>query len=107
MLSHIVGAVIHHTQQSLTTQSTVLRLPSWLPGMHLKRIAPLARKLSLETVEIPFAYTDSRLVGIVSLEMLCSRTLFRLQDRFLLAWLLTACFALMKPTVTQPSGEMT
>ncbi|KAG2132012.1 cytochrome P450 [Suillus bovinus] len=36
----------------------LLRLPSWLPGMRLKRISPLAKQLSLENLENPFAYTE-------------------------------------------------
>ncbi|OAX31349.1 cytochrome P450, partial [Rhizopogon vinicolor AM-OR11-026] len=41
----------------------LLRLPSWLPGMRLKRVAPLARKLGSEVLEIPFAYTESGLAA--------------------------------------------
>jgi len=41
----------------------LLRLPSWLPGMRLKRVAPLARKLGSEILEIPFAYTEGGLAA--------------------------------------------
>ncbi|OJA11833.1 hypothetical protein AZE42_04066 [Rhizopogon vesiculosus] len=41
----------------------LLRLPSWLPGMRLKRVAPLARKLGTEILEIPFAYTEGGLAA--------------------------------------------
>ncbi|OAX36947.1 cytochrome P450 [Rhizopogon vinicolor AM-OR11-026] len=37
---------------------TPLRLPSWLPGMRLKRVSPLAKELATETMESPFAYTE-------------------------------------------------
>ncbi|OJA15424.1 hypothetical protein AZE42_13001 [Rhizopogon vesiculosus] len=41
----------------------LLRLPSWLPGMRLKRVAPLARKLGFDNLEIPFAYTEGGLAA--------------------------------------------
>lgn len=37
---------------------SLLRLPSWLPGMRLKRVSPLAKELALENLEKPFAYTE-------------------------------------------------
>ncbi|KAG1744911.1 cytochrome P450 [Suillus paluster] len=37
----------------------VLCLPSWLPGMHIKRVAPLAKKLVLDFLETPFAHTET------------------------------------------------
>ncbi|KAG1737648.1 cytochrome P450 [Suillus lakei] len=37
---------------------SLLRLPSWLPGMRLKRVSPLAKRLSLENLENPFAHTE-------------------------------------------------
>ncbi|KAG2150492.1 cytochrome P450 [Suillus clintonianus] len=40
---------------------SLLRLPSWLPGMRLKRVSPLAKELSLENLENPFAHTESGL----------------------------------------------
>jgi hypothetical protein len=46
-------------------QSAVLRLPSWLPGMRIKRVAALTRKLGSEIVEIPFAYTEGGLVSVI------------------------------------------
>lgn len=36
----------------------LLRLPSWLPGMRLKRISPLAKELAIENLENPFAHTE-------------------------------------------------
>lgn len=45
----------------------LLRLPSWLPGMRLKRVSPLAKELALENMESPFAYTERGLAtGSVS-----------------------------------------
>ncbi|KAG0700293.1 cytochrome P450 [Suillus ampliporus] len=45
----------------------LLRLPSWLPGMYIKRVAPLVKRLMLESVEYPFAYTERGLTtGSVS-----------------------------------------
>ncbi|KAG1758865.1 Ssl1-like-domain-containing protein [Suillus occidentalis] len=38
--------------------SSLLRLPSWLPGMRLKRISPLAKELALGSLENPFAHTE-------------------------------------------------
>jgi hypothetical protein len=83
-------------------QSAVLRLPSWLPGMRIKRMAPLVRKLESEILEMPFAYTEGGLVSVISPEVLCSQTLFRLQDPFLLAWSLTICSTSMTTTEVQP-----
>ncbi|OAX36943.1 cytochrome P450 [Rhizopogon vinicolor AM-OR11-026] len=37
---------------------TLLRLPSWLPGMRLKRVSPLAKELAVENLEKPFAHTE-------------------------------------------------
>ncbi|KAJ8583488.1 cytochrome P450 [Rhizopogon salebrosus TDB-379] len=37
---------------------SLLRLPSWLPGMRLKRVAPLAKKLAADVLDTPFAYTE-------------------------------------------------
>ncbi|OJA12277.1 hypothetical protein AZE42_08151 [Rhizopogon vesiculosus] len=46
---------------------TLLRLPSWLPGMRLKRVSPLARQLAVENLENPFAHTERGLAtGSVS-----------------------------------------
>ncbi|OJA10016.1 hypothetical protein AZE42_10189 [Rhizopogon vesiculosus] len=46
---------------------TLLRLPSWLPGMRLKRVSPLAKELAMECTEKPFAYTERGLAtGSVS-----------------------------------------
>ncbi|OAX30544.1 cytochrome P450, partial [Rhizopogon vinicolor AM-OR11-026] len=46
---------------------TLLRLPSWLPGMRLKRVSPLAKELGMESLENPFAYTERGLAtGSVS-----------------------------------------
>lgn len=45
----------------------LLRLPSWLPGMRLKRISPLAKELAVENLERPFAHTERGLaMGSVS-----------------------------------------
>ncbi|KAG2111177.1 cytochrome P450 [Suillus discolor] len=45
----------------------LLRLPSWLPGMRLKRISPLAKELAVENLERPFAHTERSLaMGSVS-----------------------------------------
>jgi hypothetical protein len=46
-------------------QSAVLRLPSWLPGMRIKRIAPSIRKLASDALEIPFAYTEGGMVSVI------------------------------------------
>jgi hypothetical protein len=46
-------------------QSAVLRLPSWLPGMRIKKVAPSIRKLGSDIVEIPFAYTEGGLVSVI------------------------------------------
>lgn len=46
---------------------SLLRLPSWLPGMHLKRVAPLIKRLMRESLEFPFAFTERGLAtGSVS-----------------------------------------
>lgn len=46
---------------------SLLRLPSWLPGMRLKRVSPLAKELAEENLEKPFAHTERCLVtGSVS-----------------------------------------
>ncbi|KAG2032098.1 cytochrome P450 [Suillus americanus] len=46
---------------------SLLRLPSWLPGMRLKRVSPLAKQLALENLENPFAHTERGLAsGTVS-----------------------------------------
>lgn len=46
---------------------SLLHLPSWLPGMRLKRVSPLAKRLALENLEIPFARTEHGLLaGTVS-----------------------------------------
>ncbi|KAG2124791.1 cytochrome P450 [Suillus clintonianus] len=37
---------------------SLLRLPSWLPGMHVKRVAPFAKELVLDILETPFAHTE-------------------------------------------------
>ncbi|KAG1753366.1 cytochrome P450 [Suillus lakei] len=42
---------------------SLLRLPSWLPGMHLKRVAPLVKRLMTESLEYPFAYTERGLAA--------------------------------------------
>jgi hypothetical protein len=55
---------IPHFQQLLTVQFAVLRLPSWLPGMRLKRVSPLAKELSIENLENPFAHTERGLVSV-------------------------------------------
>ncbi|KAG1829111.1 cytochrome P450 [Suillus variegatus] len=43
----------------------LLRLPSWLPGMRLKRISPLAKELAVENLERPFAHTERGLTAAV------------------------------------------
>ncbi|KAG2148491.1 cytochrome P450 [Suillus cothurnatus] len=54
----------------------LLRLPSWLPGMRLKSVSPLAKKLALESLEKPFAYTERGLAtGSVSSCMVADRLL--------------------------------
>ncbi|KAG2153304.1 cytochrome P450 [Suillus clintonianus] len=46
---------------------SLLRLPSWLPGMRLKRAAPFAKQLALENSEKPFAHTERGLAtGTIS-----------------------------------------
>lgn len=46
---------------------SLLRLPSWLPGMRLKRVSPLAKELALENLEKPFAFTERSLAtGFIS-----------------------------------------
>ncbi|KAG1856466.1 cytochrome P450 [Suillus subluteus] len=42
---------------------SLLRLPSWLPGMRLKRVSPLAKRLALENLENPFAHTEHGLTA--------------------------------------------
>ncbi|OJA12275.1 hypothetical protein AZE42_08154 [Rhizopogon vesiculosus] len=37
---------------------SLLRLPSWMPGMRLKRVSPLVKRLMSESMETPFAYTQ-------------------------------------------------
>ncbi|KAG1743803.1 cytochrome P450 [Suillus lakei] len=37
---------------------SLLRLPSWLPGMRVKRVAPFAKELVLDILETPFAHTE-------------------------------------------------
>ncbi|KAJ8583483.1 cytochrome P450 [Rhizopogon salebrosus TDB-379] len=37
---------------------SLLRLPSWLPGMRLKRIAPLAKELVVHFLDSSFAHTE-------------------------------------------------
>ncbi|OJA08702.1 hypothetical protein AZE42_10180, partial [Rhizopogon vesiculosus] len=45
----------------------LLRLPAWFPGMRLKRVAPLARRLGQKSVEQPFAHTEKGLAtGTIS-----------------------------------------
>ncbi|KAG2125389.1 cytochrome P450 [Suillus clintonianus] len=42
---------------------SLLRLPSWLPGMRLKRVSPLAKQLAVENLENPFAHAEHRLAA--------------------------------------------
>ncbi|KAG0706122.1 cytochrome P450 [Suillus ampliporus] len=42
---------------------SLLRLPSWLPGMRLKRVSPLAKELAIENLEKPFAHTERGLAA--------------------------------------------
>lgn len=37
---------------------SLLCLPSWLPGMRVKRVAPLAKELVADILETPFAHTE-------------------------------------------------
>jgi len=64
VLSRLVCPVVYRIQQFLTIQSAVLRLPPWLPGMRLKKVAPFVKQYVLEVLENPFAHTERGLVGV-------------------------------------------
>jgi hypothetical protein len=58
--------------------------------MRLKRIAPLAKKLAVDVLDTPFAYTERGLVSGTCHEMLWySQVTSRLRVQSLLAWSLT------------------
>ena len=51
----------------------VLHLPSWFPGMSLKREMAIARELSKQYLDRPFAYALQKAVMIISIARLVWR----------------------------------
>ncbi|KAG0700290.1 cytochrome P450 [Suillus ampliporus] len=65
----------------------LLRLPSWLPGMRLKRVSPFAKELSIENLEKPFARTENGLAaGSISSCMVADHLLKLDEDDSNSAW---------------------
>jgi len=64
-----IGATLYLPGSTLAnTFPILLRLPSWMPGASFKRKAALVKRLTEETIRIPWEYVQMQVVSLA-----CSR----------------------------------
>ncbi|KAH7916610.1 cytochrome P450 [Hygrophoropsis aurantiaca] len=76
-----IKAAAPHTAAILNAFPFLLRLPDWVPGTSIKRLALQSQKCAIEMIEVPFQYAQERITKGVSAKCMVADSLNRLEGQ--------------------------
>ncbi|KAH7928930.1 cytochrome P450 [Leucogyrophana mollusca] len=76
-----IKAAAPHTAAILNAFPFLLRLPDWVPGTSIKRVALQSQKCATEMIEVPFRYAQERITKGTSAQCMVAESLSRLENQ--------------------------